>query len=224
MTSFHSEVIGCAVCGTVSSFRALSSTSAFGSFDLDLRPPPLQRHTMEFWQQECPSCGYVNVTIGTPLKGAADIVHSPEFAALRAVSDEPALVKRFKRHALLVADEPIQSGWTLLHAAWVCDDLFLRELAMRCREDCADLWSSATYGYDEDSARMQSVLVDVLRRAEHFDEADMLIDIALRSEGATPTMVHVLQFQRGLVGACDGGVYTVEQALTAMGQPFPNQR
>jgi hypothetical protein len=224
MTTFHSEVIGCAVCGTVSSFRALSSTSAFGSFDLDLRPPPLQRHTMEFWQQECPSCGYVNVTIGTPLEAAADIVHSPEFAALRAASDEPALVNRFKRHALLVADEPIQSGWTLLHAAWVCDDLGLWELAKRCREDCVDLWSSVDYGHDEDSARMQSVLVDVLRRAERFDEADLLIDIVLRSFGVTPAMIHVMQFQRRLVGSYDSGVYTVEQALTAMGQTFPNQR
>jgi hypothetical protein len=224
MTTFHSEVIGCAVCGKVSSFQALSSTSAFGSFDLDLRPPPLQRHTMEFWQQECPSCGYVNVTIGTPLEGAADIVRSPEFEALRSTSDEPALVNRFKRHALLVADEPIQSGWTLLHAAWVCDDLGLRELAKRCREDCADLWSSAPYGYDEDSARMQSVLVDVLRRSEHFDEADMLIDIALQSGGATSIMVDVLQFQRRLVGSYDSGVYTVEQAVAAVGQSLHDQR
>jgi hypothetical protein len=57
-----------------------------------------------------------------------------------------------------------------------------------------------------------------------FDEADMLIDIALRSGGATPTMVDVLQFQRCLVGSNDSGVYTVEQAVAAIGQIRPDRR
>ena len=215
MTTFTSEVIGCAVCGRPSSFRTIASTSAFGSVDLDLRPPPPQRYTMEFWQQECPACGYVNTTIGASLPGAADIVRSPEFAALRAAADEPVLVNRFKRHALLMADDAVKSGWTMLHAAWVCDDLKSRELAVRCREECADLWSTIDYGSDEGSARMRTVLVDVLRRSQCFDEADTLIDLVLTSAGVTPTMRQVLQFQRLLIARYEVGVHTVAEALAA---------
>ena len=46
----------CAVCGAMHEYRILTSTNAFGSPDLDLRPPMMKRGTMHLWVQECPSC------------------------------------------------------------------------------------------------------------------------------------------------------------------------
>jgi len=215
MTTFRTEVIQCAVCREFASFRVIGSTSSFGSCDLDLRPSEPARFVMGGWQQECPKCGYVNVNIGSLLPDAEGIIRSTEFAVLRSSIDEPALVNRFKRHALLVADDAVKAGWTMLHAAWVCDDLALEQRSRDCREECADFWSSLEYGSDESSTRLRTVMVDVLRRAERFDEADTLADIALLGGGATETMRKVLGFQRRLISAYDVRPYTVDQAIRA---------
>lgn len=213
MTTVLPSVQTCGVCQQRSTQRILGSTSAFGSHDLDLRPPPLQRHTMEYWQQECPGCGYVNTDLDELLPGAVGVVRSTEFAALRAAVHEPALVNRFKRHALLQADDAVKAGWSILHAAWVYDDLNRPERARRCREECADFWSTLEYGADEPSARMRTVMVDVLRRAEHFEEAEALIEVILATGGATDHMRRALAFQRTLIAAGDTAGYTLEQAL-----------
>ena len=49
----------CWVCGEMSEQAGLASTNRFGSPDLDLRPPEMERSTMEWWLEECPHCGYV---------------------------------------------------------------------------------------------------------------------------------------------------------------------
>lgn len=217
MTTYQREVRRCVVCGEVATLKALASTSAFGPCDLDLRPPSPQRHTMGFWQQECSGCGYVNVTLNTRLPEADAVVGSPEFIALRAATDEPALVNRFKRYALLV-NEPRKAGWALLHAAWVYDDFGDWERAARCRHECADMWSASIGGTDEESLRLQTVLIDVLRRAECFDEADLLL--RQTSETAkTLIMTKVLDFQRRLIAVYDVDIYTVEQAAAAYRTP-----
>ncbi len=49
----------CQVCGKTSMHPVLMSTNSFGYPDLDLRPAPMQRDTMDTWLDECPHCGYV---------------------------------------------------------------------------------------------------------------------------------------------------------------------
>ena len=57
MTTQSAEECTCAVCGRVSMQGVIMSTNAFGSPDLDLRPPPMERFTIDHWVQECPHCG-----------------------------------------------------------------------------------------------------------------------------------------------------------------------
>jgi hypothetical protein len=59
MTDIGEEIVTCAVCGRQTPQTILFSTSTFGAPDLDLRPPPMKRQTIEYWVQECPYCGYV---------------------------------------------------------------------------------------------------------------------------------------------------------------------
>ena len=199
----------------------MGSTSSFGSYDLDLRPPPLRRHTMGLWLQECPNCGYVNDAVDDLIPGAVEIVQSPEYQDLLADRVTPPLVLSFKRHALLVSADPLAAGWSLLHAAWVADDIEDRTLASDCREGCADLWAGATLVVDEEGVRQQTVLVDVLRRAEHFDEADALVDRLLPHPALTPEISRVLRFQKHLIARYDVDGYTCEQAFTAIPQDNP---
>jgi hypothetical protein len=58
MTTYAEETVVCGACGHAFTHGALNSTNAFGSPDLDPRPPEMQRSTMHAWIHRCPSCGY----------------------------------------------------------------------------------------------------------------------------------------------------------------------
>jgi hypothetical protein len=49
VTTIFEEEVTCAVCGSKQTVQEMGSTSSFGAMDLDTRPPPLQRGTMEMW-------------------------------------------------------------------------------------------------------------------------------------------------------------------------------
>ena len=59
MTTMMKVEEKCSVCGKISSFSVLSSSNSMGSPDLDLRPAPMYRYTINLWIHECPDCGYV---------------------------------------------------------------------------------------------------------------------------------------------------------------------
>lgn len=216
MTTVFSELQTCAVCHEVSAFQVLGSTSIVGSYDLDLRAPPLQRHTMALWLQDCPHCGYVNCSIKDLIPGAQEVVRSPEFHDLRQDWRTPELISAFKRHALIVSTDPVKAGWSLLHAAWVCDDLAHRDLAREYREACADFWVGADWTAGEQGVRNQTVLVDVFRRATCFDEADALIERLWPLSAMTAGMARVLRFQKLLITREDADSYTCEHAFAAI--------
>lgn len=208
MTTVFSAFRTCAVCQRVSAFRVMGSTSIFGSYDLDLRAPPLRRHTMGLWLQDCPECGYVNDSVEDLLPGAAEVVRSPEFQELRQDQCSPKLVLSFKRHALLVSTDPAAAGWSLLHAAWVCDDLGLADLAREYREGCADFWTGVDWSRDQRGLRHQTVLVDVLRRSKNFDEAEALVDRLFPHPAMTADISRVLRLQKRLIALHDVDRYS----------------
>ena len=49
MTTLGTASAACAVCGTVSEYTVIQSTSRFGSPDLDTRPPEMERSTLPYW-------------------------------------------------------------------------------------------------------------------------------------------------------------------------------
>jgi hypothetical protein len=57
MTTLYREKSRCAVCGIATEYTSIGSTNAFGSPDLDTRPPEMQRSTIFAWVQRCPECG-----------------------------------------------------------------------------------------------------------------------------------------------------------------------
>jgi hypothetical protein len=205
MTTTRVESVACAVCATRSVHTTLASSDVFGAYDLDLRPPPLLRHTLNLWLQECPSCHYVHERIDQRLPQANAIVYSPEYAAIASLTDEPPLVRRFKRHALLMAEHPISAAQALLHAAWVCDDEGCAELAAASRDECADLLIGVNFAELSVSERFrwQTVLVDVLRRVGRFDEALGWIERLLVDPALPVTLTPVLRAQQQRVAVGD---------------------
>ena len=78
MTTWYHQDVKCHHCGRKSQHNVLGSTNAFGSPDLDLRPPEMQRLTMEGWLQLCPHCGYCAPDLSEE-EGNLSAIEAPEY-------------------------------------------------------------------------------------------------------------------------------------------------
>ncbi len=216
MTTVRPSTQTCCVCGTSIECMVLASISAFGSPDLDLRPPEMARYTLGDQLQECPECGYVNGDLGRPTEGAAEAIRAESYVELRRRSDIPEAASRFARYALLRQSDRRAAGRALLSAAWVCDDAFDTRHAQAFRSRAADaLLELRPFVKPPDEPRLGAVLVDVLRRAQRFDEALALAEEILASDAErdNPNLGSVLRFQRRLCADRDTDCYTVADAV-----------
>ena len=58
MTTIFEEENHCSVCGSKSVQAVIRSTNTMGPPDLDTRPAEMERSTINYWIQTCPSCGF----------------------------------------------------------------------------------------------------------------------------------------------------------------------
>lgn len=81
MTDFRVEQLTCACCSAVFRAEVLQSTNRRGYSDLDGRPPEMQRSTMHYWLQECPTCLYCAYRIETAaaVGRAREIIESDDY-------------------------------------------------------------------------------------------------------------------------------------------------
>ncbi len=173
MTMIRPEEVRCRNCGRRSEQMILESTNAFGSADLDLRPPEMQRSTMGCWLQLCPHCGFCAPDLAKT-KGDPSIIGSAEYRAIPSDQRFPELARRFLARARLVEHtDPERASDARLHAAWACDDADLDEPAVECRLGAAaGMEALKPFDDSEDGLTRGAILVDVLRRAGQFERAD----------------------------------------------------
>lgn len=217
MTTIFEEEVTCAVCGSKQTVQEMGSTSSFGSMDLDTRPPPLQRGTMELWVHECTECGFVAPELGTSTEGDGRIVASAAYRAELAKTGRSRQASRFVCRSLLdeAAGELASAGWRRLHAAWVCDDVADVDEAREQR--------LAALGYF-DRARalsamaMKSVaggdellLADLARRSREFERAEAYCAAGLALPEVSAFVTRLLVYERGLVAARDVGCHSVAE-------------
>jgi hypothetical protein len=210
-TMFPIEV-RCACCGHQSQHLVMGSTNQMGSPDLDLRPPEMERSTMDCWLQECEACHYTAPDLkDAPPAQAKDIVASAVYGAVLNDAQYPGLARRFLAYALLMdhsADHA--AGLARLHAAWVCDDADLAQLAVRCRSDAAQtLLRTKPFEDSGDAVTRGTVVVDVLRRARLFDQAEKERVDLLALASASGIVRDVLEFEGELIRQQDDVRYTV---------------
>ncbi|MBR2460772.1 MAG: hypothetical protein IKB34_06050 [Clostridia bacterium] len=159
------------MCKKTSRQRVLLSTSCFGSPDLDLRPAPLQRHTMSAWAQECPGCGYVAASINDESGVEPGRLGREDYVTCSGLGLGSGLAERFYRQYLLALDagDIEQAFSAILHAAWACDDKAGEgENAVKCRKIALVLIDRLIEekAPHNDSLRLQRA--DLLRRAGEF--------------------------------------------------------
>ena len=228
MTTMFRETYTCAVCGAEKEFYGIASTNSFGSPDLDLRPPQMQRGTMSHWIQKCPRCGYVSGSISDdPANVTKEWLKSEAYIHSDGVKFQSGLADQFyKFYKICLLNEKTERAFTaLLHAAWACDDSEDEENAAHCRRMAIPLLNkvieeTAAGGEhpeeddcEDGSDKKDNLLLmkaDLLRRSGQFET--LLSEYASRSF-KNDIMNKVLAFQLAKAAEKDTSCYTVEEAV-----------
>jgi hypothetical protein len=227
MTTMREIDVRCAVCGALSRKAELSSTSAFGPPDLDLRPNGPARWAPPFTVQRCEACGYCARSIGQAPPGALEVVESTVYRDVLERSRLPRLARSLFCAALVheAAGRSEAAGWRFLEAAWACDDRGSRAHARTCRERAAEMFTRAleTGEAEPPDAVVQTLIADVWRCAGRFDDAlaacdaadEELADVAPVGDDAEERAgaATVVEFVRTLALAGDDGPRNAAEAF-----------
>ncbi len=208
--SASAGVTRCGVCGTESRHPPFRPAPPEQPPDLDLRPGEPVRSTMARWLQQCPACGYAAPDIAEAHPAAAEAVRAAPFRALLADGSIPPLARRFLACALVLEETGAlhAAAERTLQAAWIADDLDRPDLARAWRLDAVALWRGGPPLNPEQTVRV----VDALRRAEVFDDAEHTA-AALAGLPPPEVVAQVITLERRLIEAGDTGRHTVASAL-----------
>ena len=214
MTQIVPEFKKCSVCGASSMYDVVISSNKFGSPDLDLRPPQMERDTMSYWVEECPNCGYVSSEITDPCSVAVSYLKSDEYRTCDGLSFKSGLASRFYKYYKinLLSNDTKTAFYAVLHAAWACDDKRDIQNSKICRERALSLISHLIESDHQRKDTLRLMKADLLRRAGHFDELMTEYENVRFDE---EIMNQVLAFQLALARKQDTACYTVAAAVSA---------
>jgi hypothetical protein len=217
MTTLYEEKARCAVCGTETEYTGIGSTNSFGSPDLDTRPPEMKRSTIFAWVHRCPECGYCASDVSVATHQAKSRVRDPDYSSQLTDSTLPELTNSFLCKALIdeSSEDYASAAWSLIHAAWSCDDAEREAQAKKCRSKAADMIRKALESGQQvatqDGAET-AIQVDLLRRAGRFNEAQKLIQTQ-RPAITEDIILTILAFQETLISSGDEACHTVSEVL-----------
>ena len=169
MTTLHSTTKKCINCGCMNRYQVVGSTIALDSPDLDTRPAPLQRETIEYGVERCSNCNYASSDIEEKIKFDANILKSEQYIKILK-SSYPELAKSYMLASVIKdsINDYISSAMLMLNACWVLDDNKVD--AKKTRIVTAKLFEKTEL---DETIRM--IMIDLYRRAEDFSKAKELI-------------------------------------------------
>lgn len=172
MTLFFSEYRKCAICGSDEKVTILNSTSSYGPSDLDFRGNGSIRETMGLWLQECSHCGYVSGDLSKDVVFPRDLLVSQEYLECGRIGFQSSLARRFYRHFLICnsTDNVHSAFYSILHAAWCCDDISDGNSAIICRKLSIRVADVIIQKRLKNWRLISVMKVDIMRRAGQFDE------------------------------------------------------
>lgn len=206
----------CGDCGKKSEQMELTSTSAYGSSDLDTRPPEVRRSTIHTWVERCPHCGYCSSDISNASEPIRSIIHSPIYRSQLDDPEFPGLANSFLCKALIETrvGKLANAAWSTVNAAWVCDDAGRETSARICRQKAVHLMRKS-WLQNKKIAKQKgadiAIAVDLLRRSGQFKEALDLIN-SNKNKKKEPIIENVLVFEEELILRSDDMVHTVTEA------------
>lgn len=217
MTTLYKEMTNCCLCGVGKAFSCVKSTNELGFPDLDTRPPEMYRSTIFTWVQRCPDCGYCATDISEAPAQAEAVIYSSEY--IQQLKDEtyPDLANNFLCKSLIdkASGDYAAAAWSVIYAAWACDDAKKAKAARKCRVKAADLITKATSAgqpVSEQDGAATAIQVDLLRRAGKIAEARELLS-KYRGSISDDTFSKILDFQDDLLSKGDVACHTIEEAI-----------
>lgn len=222
MTTARYEKTKCSLCAHEDDFIVIDSTNTFGPPDLDTRPAPMKRATINSWVMRCTGCGYcANDISETPAPEAREAIADPEY--IRQISGKyPDLANSFICQGMIAraTKNELAEGWAWIHAAWACDDAGASEQATECRFEASRVLLAAedpNASAEGQEGALTAVCVDLLRRAGRFDEAAKVLEASEKAfnEGriSKENIVPILALQETLIGNRDAERHTVDEAF-----------
>ena len=208
MTTIYRKDKACAVCGKMHGYTVLGSTNAFGSCDLDTRPPEMQRSTMNYWLEECPHCGYIAYNIAKPTDVNRDILQQESYVTCDGIAFQSNLAKRFYRYSML-KDSKMEKMMAYLHSAWVCDDVRDIENAIVCRKKAIQMADEILLESSEDDENLRIMKADMLRRTFQFDR---LVEEYAEVKLSDDLLNQILVYEIKLANERDDTCHTVREA------------
>lgn len=216
MTTLYQEKTRCSLCGSENEYDVIGSTNAFGSADLDTRPPEMKRSTIFAWVQRCPECGYCASNVSKSRPGLQAMLKRKEYKRQLIDPEYPELANSFLCKAIVdqEAGDYAAATWALIHSAWVCDDSDRSAQAKVCRTKAAKMLLIAEKHGQKMAGQeggSTALLADLLRRAGQSKEARKLI--AERRGGITEDIIaQVLDFETTLLDKNDVSCHTIAEA------------
>lgn len=205
---YDKEAIICGLCGHSFEIEVLCCTHTEGSPDLDYRPAPMERNTMNEWINKCPACGYVctRSRIEENAEIHRDFITTEAYLTCEGANLKKELACDFYRHALILIREgkTAEAYDAFLHAAWASDDECDEEGAIICRNKAVSVYRDEMF---EVKGTLWLRHVDLLRRTHRFDEA---IAFAKRLTVKKEPYISILKLQLKLCENRDAQCYCVD--------------
>lgn len=216
MTTTRQEQRKCLMCGNVSAHNIIQSNSAFGSPQLDTRPPAPEGWSIEFWVQRCPSCGYCAGDISEGKPELVRTVKCHHYRKQLQSPDFPELANTFLCSSLLKeeAGEYAVAGFACIHAAWACDDVDRDTAAQECRKKAVAFLQKARekgQRYARQIGLEELLIADLLRRSRQFEDALSICEEGLRRD-PDKLISNILNFQIMLIKRSDSSAHTVAES------------
>lgn len=222
MTTLAPEKRKCFICGTINNYCIVTSTNAFGPCDLDTRPPGMQRNTMPYWIQSCPSCGYVSKRISDRTSVNIKFLESEQYCFCDGITFKSDLARDFYRYHLILLKEGKgeEAFKALLHASWACDDSDDVHNAALVRETAIKLVENLLSGPLAGNDTLSVVCADMMRRASHFQE---LLEKYKDIRYSADLLNQILDYEKALANRKVSDRRTVQDAITYTTGNKPDQ-
>ena len=213
MTTIIKITKKCALCGNTAEYPGIASTNAFGSMDLDTRPPEMERSTMRYWIDVCPHCGYVTENINDDLdeetaEKIRQYIKTDAYLNCDDIDFKSRLSKDFYRQYLIQTQlgNKEDAFYAIFHAAWACDD---------AGDGNADLCRKTAVKYLKEKEELteteQVVMIDMMRRAKDYEG---LNEIKTAYEPTGDSLIDdIIAFEFRKAAEKDTSCYTVRDVV-----------
>lgn len=163
----------CAVCGAEEIYITPKSIHVSEeNMDLDSRTDDMKDGAMSRWIQECSECGYISRDITNKSVVTREWLQSDWYRSCDGIEFASGLAGKFYKQYRINLEEKDTEGafYSILHAAWACDDEKDDANAKLCRKLGISLATTLIAENRENKEEIMFIRADMMRRAGQFDE------------------------------------------------------